>query len=132
MNSRNDKYIFLKLSCDYKQFKKREITQAFNFLCISVIVDQHYTSEGKKNGCSRISIHIKDGFGDIRNIMGINDNKTFIVSILEKSWNMKNKYAAKALNDMRNGNSIQIIGDNRGNLINVVIHDIEDPMKLFL
>lgn len=48
MNSRNDKYIFLKLSCDYKQFKKREITQAFNFLCISVIVDQHYTSEGKK------------------------------------------------------------------------------------
>ena len=132
MNVMNDKYIILKLSCDYKQFKKREITQAFNFLCISAIVDQPYTSDGKKNSCSRVTIRIKDGFGEIRNIVGINNNKTFVVSILEKSWNIKNKYATKALNDMRNGNSIQIIGDDDGNLINVTIHNIEDPIGLFL
>lgn len=132
MNPINDKYIILKLSCDYKQFKKREINQALNFLSISVIVDQRYTSSGKKNGCSRISRYIKDGFGEIRNIISVNDNKTFVVSIFEKSWNIKNKYSAKALNDMRNGKSIQIIGDDQGNLINVTIHDIDDPMGLFL
>ena len=79
-----------------------------------------------------MTIRIKDGFGEIRNIVGINNNKTFVVSILEKSWNIKNKYAAKALNDMRNGNSIQIIGDDDGNLINVTIHNIEDAIGLFL
>ena len=130
INSNNNKCILLKISGIAKKFDKEEVCYALNFLCVSEIVEQYYTSDGKKNGCNRISRYVRDGFGEVRNITCINNNKTFIISILEKNWNNKDRYTVKALNDMRNGTSIQIC-DSDGELLDVSIRDMEDPIGLF-